>query len=277
MATDNPAEIAQARNGPIKDYLYYYPDRNDEQSNQIREWADRYDVALREQQLRNRLKLAPEGEAETAARRALSSEEAGDWNAAREQWKEIAKLQGDTDADQRVWGLLAVKRIEDLDKAQQLEQQLTRQAALSGAVEESKPDADLERQALRAFRYQTFGDSAAARATWQALKARCEPNTTQLPWCLLAAKQLQEIKSSTVIIGKEDESKPRLQLIQGLFEKARALSTMPEGSQPARQICAEMVDLYQDSPDPAIKAVVGQARQLRDQLTSQGSSQGPKH
>jgi serine/threonine protein kinase len=269
LATDNPTEIAQARNGPIRDYLYYYSDRNDEQSNQIRKWADDYDVALREQQLENRyrLKLSPEGEAETAARRALHSEENGDWNAAREQWNEVAKSHNSTDADVRIWGRLALKRLEDLDKAQELEQQLSKQAASSDAVEGAKPDASLEGEAMKAFRYQTLGDRVAARATWQAVKARSEQNIAQRSWFLLAAKQLQELKSDTPLAAKEAESRPRLQLIQGLFEKARALSTKPEGAPQARRICADLVALYQDFPDPAVKAVVGQARQLRDQLT----------
>jgi serine/threonine-protein kinase len=274
MATDNPAEITKARNGPIKDYLYYYPDRADAQSQQIRDWADHYDVALREQQLdkRYRLKLSPEGEAETQARRALNSEETGDWSAALEQWNEVAKFQGDPDADQRVWGRLARKRIEDLAKARDLEQQLSKQVAMSDAVPESKPDSDLERQAIKAFRYQMFGDFTAARATWQGLKVRCEQNTAQLPWFLLAAKQLQALKSSTPIIGKEGESMSRLQLIKSLLEKARAAGSRVEEAPQARLICDEIIDLYQDSPDPAVKVLVEQAQQLRDQLPGSGSA-----
>src|SRR5439155_24172691 len=116
METKSQQQITEARNGPIQDYLYHYGNRADPQTKQIQEWADRYDVALREQQLENRhrMKWAPEEEAEALAQRALSSEEAGDWGAAKEQWTAAAKFKGDADPDRRVWGLLGQKRIDDL-------------------------------------------------------------------------------------------------------------------------------------------------------------------
>src|SRR5262249_11094960 len=94
METKTQDNITQARNGPIKDYLEYYGDRTDGQTRQIREWADRYDVALLDQQLekRQRLNLSPEGDAETHARRPVGFENVGDWSGAREQWSEVAKF-----------------------------------------------------------------------------------------------------------------------------------------------------------------------------------------
>ncbi len=89
MESKDPQLAAQARSGPIQDYLYYYGDRTDAPTRQIQEWADRYDVVLREQQLENRrrLKWSPEGEAEAHAQRALQSEEVGDWVTANAQWR----------------------------------------------------------------------------------------------------------------------------------------------------------------------------------------------
>src|SRR5436190_1763036 len=44
METKKEEDAAQARNGPIKDYLETYGDRTDAPSRQVRQWADRYDV-----------------------------------------------------------------------------------------------------------------------------------------------------------------------------------------------------------------------------------------
>src|SRR5207244_1688484 len=129
METKTQENITQARSGPIKDYLENYGDRMDAQTRQIREWADRYDVALLEQQLENRqrLKLSPEGDAETHARRAVHFEDVGDWDGAREQWSEVAKLKTDADAELRVWALLAGKRIQDLATATAFENEFMTQ------------------------------------------------------------------------------------------------------------------------------------------------------
>jgi hypothetical protein len=288
---------AQARNGPIKDYLDNYGDRTDAQARQIREWADRYDVALRELQMdkRQRLKLSPDGEAETQARRAVHCEEDGDWGGAQEQWRQVEKFKAEADADLRVWGLLAEKRLQELATAAAFERELMTQvstysinldafkanpirnaqqaaAAASGLDVKSVLD-----QAVRATRYELFGDHAAARANWQAVKARCETEMEQRAWFLLAAKRFHELSATMPAVTKEEETKARLQRIKEALDEARRLvaEKQPLARRQAGRICADIFDLYhefpdfRDSPEPGLKELVEQAQQLSDQLARQ--------
>jgi hypothetical protein len=273
---DDPERVAQARNGPIKDYLYYYGDRKDPQAEQMRTWADRYDIPLREQQLENRhrLNLSPEGEAEVHARQALKSEEVGDWDTANEHWREVEKFKGNEDKDLHLWGLVAEKRLQYLAMAGAFESrfesrlaQLKRQqypVDTSIVLNELKPPIF----PFRAVRYELWGDLALARANWQIMKERCEKDMNQRLGFLIAAKRLQELKMSAPAVNKEEETKARLQLVKALLDEARvhAATKQPSESMQAREICAEIMNLYNDSPDPSLRAMKEQARQLRDQL-----------
>ena len=263
MEGNNPEQVAQARNGPIKDYLDSYADRKDSQTEQIRKWADRYDIILREQQLVNRLKLPPEGEAESHARRALTSEEGGDWDGANQHWREAAKLKNDADEDLRVWGLLAERRIQLLATAAALDRQLTHQVTEAQSGQEFTPTSEMEAQAVKAIRLEGFGDLAMARTLWQTLKERFEKDMEQRPWFLLAAKRLQALKMSTAAAGKE-ESNSRRQRVKGLLGEARRLAAekRPLESQQARLICADIIDLYHDSSEPGLKELIEQAQRL---------------
>jgi hypothetical protein len=288
METKTQEGAERARNGPIKDYLYYYSDRTDEQTKQIQDWGDRYDIALREQQLDNRyrLKLPPEGKAESQARRALSSEEVGDWGAANEHWREVAKFKTDADPDLRLWGLVAQKRIDDLATATVLEQWLPEQIHLHSfnldviknkvsevrSAQGFRLNWDMMEEAIKASRYELFGDLAAARANWQALRERWEREMEQRPLFLLAAKRLQEPRMKARAT-KEEETRARLQRIKERLEEARRfLAEKPLEPKEARLMYTEILDLYhhypdfRDDPNPDLKQLVEQAQQVADQL-----------
>jgi hypothetical protein len=295
METKDPQQIAQARNGPIQDYLSYYGDRTDSQTRQMQDWANRYDVALREQQLdnRQRLKWSPEGEAEVHARRARHGEEVGDWGAVNEEWREVTKLKGDADPDLRVWRLLAQKRLGDLATAAALEQELPQQAHSSSlnldVVQQriqavrSDPEFPLNEdrllQAFKAFRYERFGDFPAARANWQDLKQSCERDMEQRPLFLLAAKRSQDPRILQRATSPKEETGLRLQRIRERLEDARRLAADKQLPEAAR-LCTDISDLYhhypdfRDDPDPALKQLVAQAEQLLDQVSRQRE---PKH
>jgi hypothetical protein len=289
MDTKSPEDAERARNGPIRDYLYYYGDRTDAQSKQMQDWGDRYDIALREQQLDNRyrLKLPPEGKAESQARRALRGEEVGDWGAANEHWKEAAKFKADVDPDLRLWGLVAQKRIDDLATAAVLEQELPEllrehsfnrdllksKALAVRSAQEFRPDWEMVEQAVKASRYELFGDLSAARANWQTLRDRCEKEMEQRPLFLLAAKRLQEPRMRARAT-KEEENRVRLQCIKHHLDESRKLVTeKPLEHREAGLICAEILDLYhhfpdfRDDPNPDLKQLVEQAQQLAEQLS----------
>jgi serine/threonine-protein kinase len=96
----------RARNGPIKDYLRHYHDRDDSESRQIVAWADQYDQGLRERQLRKRMQLGfqPDDELEAKAFAAVRREEAGELAEARDRWQALLDLQDATDPETRPWG-----------------------------------------------------------------------------------------------------------------------------------------------------------------------------
>jgi serine/threonine-protein kinase len=274
MESNNPEQVELARKGPIKDYLQYYGNRSDPQTNQIRQWAERYEVALRELQLRNRLKLPTEDEAERQARQALHSEEDGDWNGAKDRWSQVAKLKANTDSDLRVWGLVAEKRLQELETAAAFETRLLN-ATEAGAA---SPGMDLgppARQAQKTIRYELFGDLAAARANWLELKDKCEKEKEQRVWFLLAAKRLRELSIHMPVATKEEEAKARVQRIKDALDEARKLAAVnrPQEYTRARSICAEILELYhsspdlRDSPEPSLKPLVEQAKQLHEVLT----------
>jgi predicted Ser/Thr protein kinase len=294
MEANNPKLIEQARNGPIKDYLEYYGDRTDGQAKQLRAWADRYDVAQREQQLetRSRWKIPPEGDAETQARQALHCEEGGDWSGVTEHWDQVVKLKANTDPDLRVWGLLAEIRLQDLATAAAFERELLNQVPTyslnldvfkairsqhANDAAAAPPGVDLGaplQQAHKAVRYELFGDPAAARASWRELKERCEKDPEQRIWFLLAAKRLHDLSVRVPATTKEEEAKARLQRIKDALDEARKLAAdkQPQDYLLARRICGDILDLYQhypdfrDSPEPGLKMLVERAQQLSDQL-----------
>lgn len=275
---DDRERVAQARNGPIKDYLYYYADRKDPQTEQMRRWADQYDVPLREQQLdkRYRVGLSPEDDAETHARRALKGEEVGDWHTAKEEWGEVAKFKGDKDNDLRLWGLLAEKRLHDLATAAVFESRLAelkQQPYLVGhsiVLNEFNPSRRGGPIGLvsRAIKYEVLGDVALARASWQVVKEACEKDPEQRVGLLIAAKHLHDLKISASPASKDEETKARVQRLNGLLEEARRLASQkrPLESEQARLTCGEIISLYQDSQEPGLRELLEQARRLYDEL-----------
>jgi serine/threonine-protein kinase len=285
MDTKSQENVTQARNGPIKDYLENYGDRTDAQTRQIRAWADRYDVALLEQQLENRqrMKMSPEGDAESHARSAVHFENVGDWGGAKEQWSEVAKFKMNADADLRTWGLLAETRIQDLATAATFERELMTQVptyslnldVFKADPIRNAPSSQLVQQAHKATRYELFGDRFAARAAWQELKRRCEKEIEQRAWFLLAAKRFHELDTSIPAATKEEETKARLQHIKDALEEARRLAAEEQPPQSLRswRICGDILDLYhhypdfRDSAEPGLKELLEQAQQLMDQLT----------
>jgi hypothetical protein len=132
-------------------------------------------------------------------------------------------------------------------------------------------------QAIRATRYELFGDRAAARGNWQAIMGRCETDTEQRAWFLLAAKRFHELSIAMPAVTKEEEMKARLQHIKDALDEARRLvaEKQPLERQQAGRVCADILDLYRqfpdfrDSPEPALRELVEQAQQLSDQLARQ--------
>jgi serine/threonine-protein kinase len=262
MESSDADEWAKAREGPIRDYLRYYPVGADEHSAQVQAWADKVDLEDREKQLRNRMRMrmSPDGEAEQIAQNAVRAEEAGELEAALERWRSLGqKYKGSSDLDAHAWGLLGEKRLKDLQAVQEKELQLRRridQARYAG--EEFKPSSEAERLAAQATHYEMFEDQALALRQWQKLKEIFQADLQSRPLVVLATKRISQLKGSAP--AGTEERKTRQALVSKNLAKAVELA--PDDWKEARAICLDIVELYGKAEEPELIGMVGDAKKL---------------
>jgi serine/threonine-protein kinase len=267
MDSKEPKEWSKARDGPIKKFLDHYADRTDAQAMQMRAWADQVDTALREEQLHNRLRMqmSPDDEAERLAYSAVKFEEAGDLDGALHRWQDLEKLKDAADADQRLWGLLAGKRMRDLrdvDDREKHWRDRVEQARLG--IQELKPDTETDGWIATALRAEMFGDAALALKNWRKLKDTYHKDLAQRTWLLLAAKKVR-VLAEQAPRGSE-EQQVRRELVQKKIEQAESLKGDKIGE--ARALCRDILSLYDKTDDPEVNKRVGEARKLLAELTA---------
>jgi serine/threonine-protein kinase len=236
-----------ARNGPIQDYLKHYADRPDEETRQMTAWADQTDLALRERQLRTRMKrgLQPDDEAERKAFAAVRREEAGDLVTARERWQSLVSLKESTDTEVRPWGLLAEKRLADLDEVdRQLEDFQSQVVKWRAGEREFEPANHRQARAAQALRFELFGDLVKAKEEWSILKsAEGEPEERWI--FLVAASKVAELTPKI-----EADTFPKgVTLIRQRLKEAAALKAKEPDK--AALICRDVVFLYEKDSEMA--------------------------
>ena len=264
MQTDDWDKQKRAREGPIQAYLKHYADRSDDERQQMVAWADEMDLALRERQLRTRMKRSfqPDDETERTAFAAVRREEAGDLAAARERWQALAPLKESTDADARPWGLVAEKRLADLDAVDQRVQDFQSQVIKSRTGEkEFEPVNHRQARAGRALRFQLFGDLVRAKEEWSTVKSvEGEPDERWL--FLLAASKVAELTPKI-----EADTDPKgVNLVRQKLKEAATLQ--PKEPDKAALICRDVVFLYEKDSEMADE--VSQAKKLLDGLAMPG-------
>jgi serine/threonine-protein kinase len=260
METNDWDQQMRARDGPIRDFLRHYSDHQDEEALRIFAWADQVDLALRGHQLQNRLKfkLPPEGEEERRAFAAVKSEEAGDLIRARELWEKLLPLKEDNDREQRAWGLLAEKRVRDLDDVPERIKEL--RAKLDDARakgQELQAANEKESQAALALHFEVFGDIAKSLEVWKALRYVSEPDSDQRRWFLLAVKKINELTAR-----KDKGNLTGLELVRQRLNQAEVLRK--EQPSEAVMICRDILILYGKNPDLA--DAVQQAQKMLENL-----------
>ena len=116
METNDYDKQQVARDGPVKDYFKYYGSTNDGHLGQMQEWADVADLALKERQLRNRMRrsLDPNNELEAKTVDAIKYENSGSFDEARRIWTDLEKHRSSKDPDLRPTGLVAAKHMRAL-------------------------------------------------------------------------------------------------------------------------------------------------------------------
>ncbi len=163
----------------------------------------------------------------------------------------------------------AERRLADLDA-------VTRESARldtvldKGYSEEALPAFDErvpESRALRAVRLQKVNDPAKASKVWADLAAATSAEPEQRRWHLLALRQKA---ATTPEKGKEDEAKAnRLAVVTKIADTAAAKWAAVKGDEKllvewrdVRNACRDLIDLYADESDEAIRTRVDAARLL---------------
>ncbi len=267
MLTKNFEDWVDARgpNGPIGKYLRYYGSRNDEQTGQVHQWADQIDVMSKERGLLKKRKvLVPEEGGETIAYRALEYEDDADLARAHEQWQALLKYRQSEDHNDRILGLLAEKRVRDLQDAEFREQELPRRIVEARKIGEVfKPSLPAERLAADALRYEEFKDFANARAHWLQLKQNFERDLDRHFWFLLAAKKAKELKAKKP--SDEDEVAARVTAIANALADTEEIGHKSILVAKARY--REIVNLYEKDEEPRVKEMVAEAKGRLEKLT----------
>jgi cbb3-type cytochrome oxidase subunit 3 len=207
-------------------------------------------------------------EAEKAGR---LTEAASLWTQVKGQFPEEAKLpfalKDDVLAKAR-WGWLADKRLADLRKAAQQGEAVRRQVREKREYEVgfAGDAANPEALAARAVRLHDFGDHDKAARVWEQVAALTEKEPDKREWYLLACQ-------GRIARGKgDDAARARPGLVAGKLAEAERIAAGIGENDPTgkkkqadiRILCREVIDLYEDEPDPAIAAAVKRARQVYD-------------
>jgi serine/threonine-protein kinase len=261
MKTDDYDSRVAAREGPIQQFLRYYPERDDEPAVAMRQWADQVDLEVRERQLRNmrRFEMVPEEKEWRVALRADADEDKGELTSARELWQTLLPLREQPIADDlHVFGVLAEKRLADLDAAGTLEHALqaqVEQARRGGKAE--KGSNDPREPALQAVHYELFGDNARALRGWKRLKDNYPPEGAPRVWALLTAEKINQLST-------KDKKDSALEVVEPKLAEAEKMQA--EKPDEAVVVCRDIVVLYAGIEDADLAKAVARARKLLRQL-----------
>jgi serine/threonine-protein kinase len=271
MQSDNPDDWNQARDrrtGPIDLYLYYYGQRQDEQTKQIRFWADEVDERQTERVLKTRYKLTAENEGESMARNALDYEEAGNLTDAEQGWRSLlAKYKDDENLDLRKWALVAATRLPDVTQAIHAGEVLHNRVKERWRTGSNIPsDSPAESLAEEAVRCEELGDLEGARSRWARLKGQYEHDRTVHSWVLLAIHEMQQLKAR---VPKEDEAIKSAR-IEAIAKELHAIEDLHTSLVPAaRRRYQDLIALYKDDTDSKVRRLVKEAQNKLQQLRSE--------
>jgi serine/threonine-protein kinase len=274
MASDNPDKHTRAREGPIAEYLSRYGELDTPQTNQVRRWADDYDVARYEKLLarhvrheKKKVGLAVEArtEAERLAFKAALAEQEGNADEAVKLWKQVAE------EDPVRVGLLAKRHLERFDSAAAQKKQLS---ALRDEVRLNRSEPQLDdfrKAAFLGLRHEKLGDRRGALRRYERLKEEADREASdkeadqaeeQRLWSLYAALHARRLKDS--LKEKLQDDKERVELVRKTLEKVRkAIAQRGVSLLEQRAVAHDVELLYDKETDLAeqvkeAKALVGE-------------------
>src|SRR5207302_5294325 len=100
-------------------------------------------------------------------------EQLGKLERARQAWQSILDKKDTSGSEERIWGLMAERRVHVLDEALGLEERLrVRMNLARNDGQHFKGEGDAEQLAADALRYEEWGDRSAARLRWLGLRMK---------------------------------------------------------------------------------------------------------
>jgi serine/threonine-protein kinase len=276
MEADGGPKWELALEDPLRKFRTYYRDAQGDKADQMRRWLADAEFQQCFEQVRKYVERTKankpyfaQNRAEEIAFPAAVAEEAGDFEKAREGWKELQKEAGTS-----AWGVFAGRQLEEMDKAEGEEMRL--QAKLDKIKEyhrnPEKDDPDFE--SLKALRFQRFGDSLSALQLFEELRDKYAGDPSARYRYLYAAKKVVENKKLfQTEFGDRLPAAVRLDHIETHLMEAKDL--LERDASQAYVWVLDTIALYSDSLDSSIQKKLGEARSLQNELRRKLSLLGP--
>jgi serine/threonine-protein kinase len=208
----------EALNGPIKDFLAYYPDH--EKAGKVRKWADDVWRDRVEYNLITRFRKDESrglDDDEKQGREAVKQEDLGNLVKAKEAWGQFGKYKQEEDGEKRGYSLLAVQRVKQLEEVAVLGKTL-REKIAKGAIPKDLKPGDPEAKAAEALSLED--DPAKAKEAWKAWRdlkddlEKQKDDPAQRRWFLLAASRLRELTPAAPTPGAQRTPVPPAGLLE---------------------------------------------------------------
>lgn len=187
----------QARE-PLTTFLATYAEHP--RAKEAQGWADALDLEECDRQMHNRrnAKFKADGDAEELAWAALDAEDVGKLAEAAVTWKSLLKYRTSGKREERSWGLVAAKYLQELNAVAEL---ANGTAAQVQAEIDSGKTASAENQAENlartAFRHELRRELPQALVAWKDLKVETAGKDEQRRWYLLAAGKVRELETTS--------------------------------------------------------------------------------
>ena len=221
---------------------------------------------------------ATDGEDQTVMDRiwlAMESETEGNLKRASDNWAVVAKEVPEAEAGKYTdedamrippYRWVAERHIAEI-RAVPGELQRLGTAYENALVDEKFPGVDPEALALKAMRYEKFGDAPKARETWDDLHKIETGKGDSLRWILLAAERRMNTTDDKLTprqIRENRKTRVAAALAATVADWAglKGNTQKPLESRKIRNACRDIVELYTGEPDPDIAATVSKATQI---------------
>lgn len=252
---------------PIQEYLKRYSKRPGPQTEQIRAWAEAYEVKLSEEKLRilrkrkrQKLPYPPlEGQGEEQPFAAAEAEGAGELDKARSLWQEVEK-----EGSPR-WRRVAQNHLRMLEEVKHQDEVFKQiHAEMRKTLVEPALDA-IPARAFLAWRAAYRKDRRLASALTKVLKDDLQENADLYAWYLYTAAKTKALAAE---LAKTPQEKPEaVKHLWEMFEEEAKKPFQEKKDLPdVLVLCLDVIALYEKDEEKSVKEIVEQARSIRDQI-----------